>query len=102
MKQILLFILTITFAACASTPADITSLESAYVTVNDSVNIHYKSYGEGPKTILFIHGFGCDMNVWEEQFDAFKVDKDLRLVFVDLPGYGLSDKPHVDYTFVKC
>lgn len=98
MKQILLFILTITFAACASTPADITSLESAYVTVNDSVNIHYKSYGEGPKTILFIHGFGCDMNVWEEQFDAFKVDKDLRLVFVDLPGYGLSDKPHVDYT----
>ena len=38
------------------------------------------------------------MNTWEKQFKAFRDEKDLQLVFIDLPGYGQSDKPHVDYT----
>ena len=38
------------------------------------------------------------MNTWEKQFEAFR-DEDVRLVFIDLPGYGMSDKPTVDYTF---
>ena len=38
------------------------------------------------------------MNTWEKQFEAFRDDKDLQLVFIDLPGYGQSDKPHVEYT----
>jgi pimeloyl-ACP methyl ester carboxylesterase len=38
------------------------------------------------------------MNTWEKQFEAFRDGKDLQLVFIDLPGYGLSDKPHVEYT----
>jgi pimeloyl-ACP methyl ester carboxylesterase len=50
------------------------------------------------KTICFVHGFGCDMNTWEKQFEAFSDEKDLQLVFIDLPGYGQSDKPHVEYT----
>ena len=50
------------------------------------------------KTICFVHGFGCDMNTWEKQFEAFRDEKDLQLVFIDLPGYGQSDKPHVNYT----
>jgi pimeloyl-ACP methyl ester carboxylesterase len=38
------------------------------------------------------------MNTWEKQFEAF-CDEEVQLVFIDLPGYGKSDKPHVDYTF---
>jgi pimeloyl-ACP methyl ester carboxylesterase len=38
------------------------------------------------------------MNTWEKQFEAFRDEKGLQLVFIDLPGYGQSDKPHVDYT----
>lgn len=38
------------------------------------------------------------MNTWESQFDAFSNDSTMRLIFVDLPGYGQSDKPHVEYT----
>ena len=38
------------------------------------------------------------MNTWEKQFEAFRDEKGLRLVFIDLPGYGQSDKPHVEYT----
>lgn len=98
LKGLLLLMLTLAFTACADKPADISGLKSEYVTLDDSIQIHYKVYGEGPKTLLFVHGFGCDMNAWEAQYDAFKEEKDLRLVFVDLPGYGQSDKPHVDYT----
>lgn len=98
VKGCLLLMLTWALTACSNAPADIADLKSAYTTLDDSIRVHYKTWGEGPKTLLFVHGFGCDMNTWEAQFDAFKQDKDLRLVFVDLPGYGQSDKPHVDYT----
>lgn len=58
----------------------------------DSVKIHYKTAGSGSSNIVFVLGFGCDMNVWEEQFDYFS-DK-ATMIFIDLPGYGKSDKPH--------
>ena len=47
--------------------------------------------------MLFVHGFGCDMDVWEKQFEGFCED-DIRLLFIDLPGFGNSDKLHTDYT----
>lgn len=64
----------------------------------DGVRIHYKTVGKGRKALVFVHGFGCDMNVWGKQFEAFHEVDSLKLVFVDLPGYGGSDKPHTDYT----
>lgn len=93
-----LFLFLFLAVACSNTPESIKALPSQYVTLDDSIKVHYKSWGNGPKTLLFVHGFGCDMNTWEAQFDAFKKETDLQLVFVDLPGYGGSNKPHVDYT----
>ncbi len=94
------FILAATtlFCACGSIPEDIADLPSQFVALDDSTQIHYKSWGEGPETMVFVHGFGCDMNAWEAQFDAFRQEKNLRLIFVDLPGFGQSSKPHVEYT----
>ena len=83
--------------SCGRQPQTLKDLKSEYVTIDDSIRVHYKTYGEGDKTICFVHGFGCDLNTWEKQFEAFR-DEDVRLVFIDLPGYGQSDKPHVDYT----
>ncbi|MGX8712950.1 MAG: alpha/beta fold hydrolase [bacterium] len=90
-------------------PQTLGDVKSEYVTVDDSVRVHYKiwnpqSYNNAltqshnQKTLCFIHGFGCDMNTWEKQFEAFR-DEDVRLLFIDLPGYGKSDKPQVDYSF---
>ena len=79
-------------------PERLDDLASEYVTIDDSVSIHYKTWGKGKKTICFVHGFGCDINTWKEQFESFRDDEGLRLVFIDLPGYGESSKPHVDYT----
>lgn len=84
--------------ACSSMPENISDLRAQFTTIDDSIQIHYKTWGQGPQTMLFVHGFGCDMNAWEAQFDAFKAKDSLRLIFIDLPGYGQSSKPHVDYT----
>jgi pimeloyl-ACP methyl ester carboxylesterase len=60
------------------------------------VKVHYKSLGEGKTAVVFVHGWCCDHTVWREQAAAF--DGKVRMLFVDLPGYGKSDKPKMDYT----
>ncbi|MGN1234193.1 MAG: alpha/beta fold hydrolase [Candidatus Cryptobacteroides sp.] len=78
-------------------PDSISDLKSEFVSI-DSCRVHYKVSGNGPATVVFVHGFGCDMNTWEAQYEEFRNYRNIRLVFIDLPGYGLSGKPHVEYT----
>ncbi|MBQ6683350.1 MAG: alpha/beta hydrolase, partial [Bacteroidales bacterium] len=101
MKRYILFLLAaLMLAGCGHQPQTLDDVKSEYVAVDDSVKVHYKIWNHMPeaKTLCFIHGFGCDINTWEKQFEAFR-DEDMQLVFIDLPGYGKSDKPHVEYTF---
>lgn len=103
MKKTVLYLLfALLLMNCGNKPQTLSELKSEYITIDDSISIHYKIYneeaGSDVKTICFVHGFGCDMNTWEKQFEAFRDDENLQLVFIDLPGYGKSDKPHVDYT----
>ncbi|MBR5748466.1 MAG: alpha/beta hydrolase [Prevotella sp.] len=103
MKKIVLYLLfALLLVGCGNQPKTLSELKSEYATIDDSIHIHYKiwneSAGSDAKTICFVHGFGCDMNTWEKQFEAFRDNKNLQLVFIDLPGYGQSDKPHVEYT----
>jgi pimeloyl-ACP methyl ester carboxylesterase len=58
--------------------------------------VHYLTLGEGSVTLVFIHGWACNLNFWREQAEAF-ADK-ARLIFIDLPGHGQSDKPNTVYT----
>ena len=45
--------------------------------------------GNGPATLLFAHGFGCDQNMW--RFVAPSFAEDYRLVLFDYVGSGRSD-----------
>jgi sigma-B regulation protein RsbQ len=45
--------------------------------------------GNGTKTILFAHGFGCDQNAWKFVVDAFT--DDYKVVLFDYTGSGKSD-----------
>jgi pimeloyl-ACP methyl ester carboxylesterase len=58
--------------------------------------IHYLTAGKGRQTIFFIHGWACNSLFWREQVPAFAGKA--RLIFIDLPGHGQSDKPHTRYT----
>ncbi len=62
----------------------------------DGTRVHYKSLGPGTRALVFIHGWTCDMTFWRGQVPAF--DGKIRMVLLDLPGHGRSDKPRVPYT----
>ncbi|MDD4847848.1 MAG: alpha/beta hydrolase [Bacteroidales bacterium] len=92
----LLIIILLIGLLSACRPNTLEQIKTEFITLGDQTKIAYKTYGEGETTLVFVHGFGCDMNAWEAQYDYFK-DK-AQLVFLDLPGYGQSDQPKTDYT----
>lgn len=71
---------------CKQQPQTLSELQSEYITIDDSIKIHYKIWNASDdtdvKTLCFVHGFGCDINTWEKQFEAFRDDTDLQLVFM--------------------
>jgi sigma-B regulation protein RsbQ len=50
-------------------------------------NVHVS--GDGPATLVFVHGFGCDQNMWRLVAPAFA--NRYRIVLIDLVGSGGSD-----------
>ncbi len=50
--------------------------------------------GAGPRTVVFSHGFGCDLNAWDDVAPAFEAGS--RVVRFDLVGSGLSDPTAYD------
>lgn len=50
--------------------------------------IAYCVYGKGP-AIVFLHGFGEDSSIWENQINYFK--KDFKIIVPDLRGSGQSE-----------
>ena len=48
-----------------------------------------KVSGDGPATLFFAHGFGCDQNMWRMLQPAYA--KRYRTVLFDLVGCGMSD-----------
>ncbi len=92
MTVIAFILLALLLVSCGPTTTD--DIDSCYANI-DGTKIHYKSCGDGEKTIVFVHGFGCNMNAWDYQVKD--LSKDYKLVFIDLPGYGKSDKPETEY-----
>jgi pimeloyl-ACP methyl ester carboxylesterase len=62
----------------------------------NGTRVHFKSLGLGTTAVVFVHGWGCDLTYWRAQVPA--VDGRVRAIFLDLPGFGRSDKPEVAYT----
>lgn len=62
----------------------------------DDLHIHYHSHGEGKTALVLVHGWSCDLTFWREQTPAFAGK--VRLILIDLPGHGQSDRPKIDYT----
>jgi sigma-B regulation protein RsbQ len=58
--------------------------------------VHYVTTGKGSKTLVFVHGWSGNQDFWREQIPA--VVDNARLVLIDLPGHGKSEKPHTAYT----
>jgi pimeloyl-ACP methyl ester carboxylesterase len=64
--------------------------ESKFVEV-DHLKVHYTNYGKGETALFFVHGWSCDETVWAEQAPALA--EKIRVITIDLPGHGQSEKP---------
>jgi pimeloyl-ACP methyl ester carboxylesterase len=62
----------------------------------DGIKLHWSSTGEGPRTVILVHGWTCDDTTWKSQVPALA--KNYRVLTLDLPGHGKSDAP-VDRKF---
>src|SRR5215813_13887505 len=62
----------------------------------DTMRVHYQNYGEGNDAVVFIHGWSCNVNFWKANVPAFVNQS--RVIAIDLPGHGESDKPQITYS----
>ncbi len=88
---VLLFALAL-FISCS--PAKIETRSKGIVLQDDTV-VHYLEAGQGPVLIL-IHGLGSSASVWRDDIDLLAAS--YRVIALDLPGYGKSDRPKADYS----
>ncbi|WP_170152856.1 alpha/beta fold hydrolase [Ulvibacter antarcticus] len=65
-------------------------------TTLDDLEISYIKEGSGEKTLLFVHGLSSNSDAWSKNIEILR--KDYTCIALDLPGYGRSSKPDVDYT----
>jgi len=85
--------------ACTTSPPIPDQFEAFERIPINTVTVHnqriaYLDRGTGPPVIL-IHGFGGSMWQWEHQ--QHTLSQHFRVITLDLPGSGLSDKPDIDY-----
>jgi len=59
---------------------------------NDRVRLHYEVHGQGDRTAILIHGLLLDVQL-NRRLAADLADAGYRVVLLDLPGHGKSDKP---------
>lgn len=69
--------------------------ESRFATL-DGTRIRYVNYGKGSEALVLIHGWTCNLDNWRDQVQEFA--KRNRVIVIDLPGHGQSDKPQITYS----
>jgi pimeloyl-ACP methyl ester carboxylesterase len=69
-------------------------LKSQFLQVND-LNIRFVDMGSG-RTVLLLHGLGGSIESWTNNIHP--LSSRLRVIALDLPGFGLSDKPKISYS----
>src|SRR4030095_2639271 len=62
----------------------------------DTLRVRYRNYGEGKEAVVFIHGWSCSLKYWKANIPAFVNQS--RVIAIDLPGHGESDKPQITYS----
>ena len=68
------------------------------VRTDDGVAIEYSSYGSGPLTLVFLHGWGNGASAWDDFITTRMNFAGLRCVAVSYRGHGGSDAAQTGYT----
>ncbi|MBK7630967.1 MAG: alpha/beta fold hydrolase [Ignavibacteriales bacterium] len=65
-------------------------------TVLNNPKISYIDQGNGDKTIILVHGLASNAGFW--RYNIPELAKYYRVIAVDLPGYGKSEKGDYSYS----
>ena len=106
MKNPIIFLITLFLIGCSGgfVYKDAPALEfsdldygfpSKFVTVN-GIKISYIDEGSGNNTLVLVHGLASNGGFWRSNIG--ELSKHYRVIAVDLPGYGKSDKGVYPYT----
>lgn len=68
------------------------------VRTDDGVAIEYRSYGSGPLTLVFLHGWGNAASAWDDFIRTRMNLAGLRCIAVSYRGHGGSDAAKTGYT----
>ncbi|HEU4985105.1 MAG TPA: alpha/beta fold hydrolase, partial [Nitrososphaera sp.] len=63
----------------------------------DGLRVRYVDSGGSGLPLLLVHGLGGAIESWTNNIGEL-AKKDLRVIALDLPGFGYSDKPKMNYT----
>jgi pimeloyl-ACP methyl ester carboxylesterase len=94
IRNIFLLIVTVGLLSVSLAAQKVIVAKDKYAKYGD-IKVHYQDQGKGKNALIFIHGWTCDVTFWKGQFAGFP---DNRVIFIDLPGHGKSDKPQTAYT----
>lgn len=63
----------------------------------ENARIFYRDAGKTRQknALVFVHGWACNSDFWNENLADFN---EYRVIAIDLPGHGRSDKPKLDYS----
>src|SRR6266436_3424174 len=88
------------FVTALSARLEISSKNSAtgesHFTTLDGARIHYVNYGKGSEALVLIHGWTMNLDSWRDQVSDFA--KRNRVIVIELPWHGQSDKPQITYS----
>src|SRR6266550_5259315 len=93
--RLLLLVLCVLVIGATATAQKQSQTESRFATL-DGARIHYQNYGQGREALVLIHGWTCSIEYWRDLIPD--LSKRSRVIAIDLPGHGQSDKPRVAYT----
>lgn len=106
MKKLFLFVLLPIFylGGCSGflytnlLPVEFQDIDYGYQTktVLTNPSISYIDIGKGEKTILLVHGLASNAGFW--RYVIPELSKNYRVIAVDLPGYGKSQKGAYPYS----
>jgi pimeloyl-ACP methyl ester carboxylesterase len=63
----------------------------------DGVKIRYLDVGDrkAKDALVFVHCWTCNVDFWRDNINGFP---SMRVIAMDLPGHGASDKPKIEYS----
>ena len=70
----------------------VTQVNSKFINIKN-LKTHFLQFGSSKKKLIFLHGWGVSAESFLDIAKKLKTEKNIEIILIDLPGFGLSDSP---------